>query len=248
MPLPTFQFRLTRDHIKRQRILAGAALVLALACMPVMGWAAGESVCPPCGASHAELRALFIHTQAAQARERFALIAGDSITEGLWLEQLGGLRVLNGGMGGGGIASVLQLLGSWPATSARPAAIVIAIGVNDSIKGPRPGPYFENWEKSYRQAISTAKGLAGGKVIVNTIIPVEAGKPLGESYFDRDAIARLNDIVRRVAREAGVGLVDNDASFGKLRAAGRAYTVDGVHLNALGFETWKSNLQSGVPR
>lgn len=116
--------------------------------------------------------------------------------------------------------------------------------MNDAIKGPRLPGHFENWEKSYRQAIAAAKALAAGKVTASTIIPVERGKPLGEGYFDRDAIARLNDIVRRVAHEAGIGLVDNDASFGRLRAQGRAYTVDGVHLNALGFDTWKANLQA----
>jgi len=215
---------------------------------PALARSSAEATCPPCGTPHVELRVLFIHTQALQARQDYALVTGDSITEGLWLDRLAGLPVVNGGIGGGGVSAVATLFGTWPAGAAKPRSIVIAIGVNDAVKGPRDAAYFANWEATYRQAIAAASRLAPGRVALSTIIPVEAGKALGESYFDREAIARLNDAIRRVARETGCALVDNDPAFLRLREARRPYTLDGVHLNALGFDTWKANLQAAAPK
>jgi lysophospholipase L1-like esterase/archaellum component FlaC len=210
------------------------------------GVASVSGFIPPLyGARHIEVRRFSILAQAEQLQNDFVLVTGDSITEGLYLQRLLDLPVLNGGMGGGGVRDVQGLLDNFP-TSSRIKAIVIAAGVNDSVRMNPPSGYFENWEKIYRSVVAKAKQLTEGHVAVSTIIPVEADKPLGDQYFDPDTIFHLNSIIRKVSVDQKVVLIDNDPPFMRLLTEKNQYTVDGVHMNRTGFETWKRNLQAAI--
>jgi len=58
---------------------------------------------PLYGARHIEVRQFMVLAQAEQQNSEFALIVGDSVTEGLFLQRVAGFPLINGGLGGGGV-------------------------------------------------------------------------------------------------------------------------------------------------
>jgi lysophospholipase L1-like esterase len=200
---------------------------------------------PLYGARHIELRKLFILSQAQQLQEEFILVTGDSMTEGLYLSTLGKFPVLNGGMGGGGVHALQELLNDFPSES-KLRGIIIAIGVNDAVRGAPDTDYLGNWNKEYLSLVKRAKALTRN-VAISTIIPVESGKTLGVQYFDLDLINRLNAIIRNVSAEQKTVLIDNDNMFRDLHEKNVEYTVDGVHMNRLGFDPWKKSISMQLP-
>ena len=103
--------------------------------------------------------------------DAYSLVVGDSITEALYLPKLGDALVINGGMGGAGVATVEELLREYP-MQPKLKVIVIAIGVNDAARRELPPTYFDEWERNYAKVLSQARVLAK-RVAVSTVIPVE---------------------------------------------------------------------------
>lgn len=197
------------------------------------------------GARYVEIRKHLILHQIQEADTEFMLIIGDSIVESLHMPILGDLPVITGGIGGGGVTHMQDLVANIPA--GRPIrGIVIAIGVNDTPHGKTPPDYFDNWSAALKKTISDAKLLAGNQVIVSTIIPVEKGKPMGDQNFDPEKIREINRRIRDIARETNTHLIDHDASFANLTNAGIEYTTDGVHLNDAGYRLMKDNVRKGT--
>lgn len=197
------------------------------------------------GARYMEIRKHLILHQIQEADSDFMLIVGDSIVEGLEMPSLGELPVITGGIGGGGVTHVQDLVENIPA--GRPIkGIVISIGVNDTPHGEIPSDYFDNWSASLRKTILNAKLLAGNQVAVSTIIPVEKGKPMGDQNFDTEKIKEINRHIRNIASETNTHLIDHETSFANLTSAGIEYTTDGVHLNDAGYRLMKDNIRKGT--
>lgn len=76
----------------------------------------------PLGKLHIALRKRFILDQISQSDQEITLLIGDSIIEGANLSNLGGLPVLNAGMGGGSIIDVYELISGVAADGRRQAA------------------------------------------------------------------------------------------------------------------------------
>ncbi|MDR2507022.1 MAG: SGNH/GDSL hydrolase family protein [Candidatus Accumulibacter sp.] len=211
------------------------------------GLASRKDCIPPLFASkHAALRKHFALDQISQADQGFILIIGDSIVEGMNLPSIAGIPVINAGMGGGGILDARELIAKIKSGTS-PNGVLIAIGVNDAIRGGGASPnYSAQWESVMRDTISRAKALAGDKVAVSTVIPVEKGKPLGDQYFDPQKIDEINRIIRKVCAESKITLIDQSASFIGLTGSGVEYTTDGVHLNNTGYRLMKSNIRKSI--
>lgn len=198
-----------------------------------------KNTTPP---NHIQIRQFSITTQSQQVLGKFALIIGDSITEALSLINYQGMPVLNGGMGGGGIQSAYDLLDK---VTIKPAIIIIAIGVNDSVKKNESKLSLNEWEAKYRLTVTKAKSLTD-HLILSTIIPVEPGKPLGDKYFDSELIEKMNLIIRKISKEESLNLIENDNGFKKLLTSKTIYTIDGVHLTPYGYKIWKKNLEHAI--
>jgi lysophospholipase L1-like esterase len=123
---------------------------------------------------------------------------------------------------------------------------LIAIGVNDAIRGEVQDEFFSAWEKKYDQAILLAKQMSGNKVAVLTILPVEKGKSLGDQYFSIDKIQALNQIIINLANKHGVMLIDQHAAFRLLYEANKPFTTDGVHLNVSAYRLMKETLRKAT--
>jgi lysophospholipase L1-like esterase len=163
------------------------------------------------------------------------------------MPSLGGMPVITGGIGGGGVMHMQDLVVNIPA--GKPVkGLVIAIGVNDTPHGRTAPDYFDNWSAVLKKVIFDAKQLAGNQVAVSTIIPVEKGKPMGDLNFDPNKIKEINRRIRAMARETNTHLIDHDASFANLTSAGIEYTTDGVHLNDAGYRLMKENIRQVANR
>jgi lysophospholipase L1-like esterase len=196
-----------------------------------------DRVPPLYGGHHVALRTRFILEQVRQSTGGSTLLLGDSITEGLFLDGPVGMRVINGGIGGAGVRDLTALVQQVAPRSMH--LVVIAIGVNDTMLARSHGT--SEWEQIFRQLISRAKGVARNEVVVSTILPVEGGKPLGSAFFDEEKIHEINQVIRRVAGEQGLTLIDGFAAFAPL-VGKTEFTTDGVHLNALGYTKLRSIL------
>jgi lysophospholipase L1-like esterase len=200
---------------------------------------------PLFGARHLIMRKRFVLDQISQTDRDFSLVVGDSIVEGMYLPELSKLPTINAGMGGGGVLDALELISAVPTGSAV-KGVLIAIGVNDAARGPTAPDYFGQWSNTLRETISRAKTLAGNKVAVTTVIPVEKGKTLGDQYFDPAKVGDINILIRNLCSETKTQLIDHGASFAEITRSGAEYTTDGVHLNSLGYMLMKENIQSAV--
>lgn len=95
------------------------------------------------GVSHKDVRIFFIQQQARQAPKGSILLIGDSITEGLFTEQMCGLAVLNAGIGGAGVTTFRKLV-TQVSQEIKPSVVVISLGVNDA--RAQPGMSLPQWK------------------------------------------------------------------------------------------------------
>ena len=151
-----------------------------------------------------------IERQAQQIGPDTVVMVGDSISEMMWLPQLCGRPVLNAAIGGTGIDSALQVVRT-VSKHARPAAYIVATGVNDASRSAAFDP--AEWRSKLKALIASA---GNATVTIVEPLPVEAGKPLGTPYFDPARLAQMRDIVRSTASSV-------------VRAPLRIGTTDGVH-------------------
>ena len=194
---------------------------------------------------HATLRQEFIATQAAQAQGGFVLLAGDGMAEGLYIPSVAGHPALNGGMKGAGMADIQRLLEKIPRNAAV-KMVVIHAGINDATRACACPGFAEKWESALRSAVDAAISLSSGAVALSTILPVETEKPMGARYYDPSKIAALNAIIRKVAAERKIILIDNDPAFAKLYTGKVQYTFDGANLNERGYGQWRENMKAAL--
>jgi lysophospholipase L1-like esterase len=194
---------------------------------------------------HISIRQFMVNSHLAQINEDRILFIGDSIVEGWLNEEIGQCKVLNIGFGSGRVSDVLAFLDELEATvqsgDVEPSYIksmVILIGVNDARKlEGQLTSYIDRWSEDYEKMLSKALELSLGEVMVATILPVGENMPLGDLYFDSDLIEAFNNSIRAIAERKEVNLIDAGARF--IESSGstsNAFTTDGVHLNAEGYQ------------
>lgn len=195
-------------------------------------------------ASHLEVRTQIVRYQLLQApKDRTIVVLGDSIAEGALWPSICGASVINGGIGGASLLTVLDVMPAW--LDRRFEAIVIAAGVNDAARlRPTPVPEFR---ARLERILARAKEHSR-IVVMSTVLPVETGGPLGESAFDPGLIAAYDGAIRELAGRSGTPLVDLSQAFavpdrGPMSSGA---TLDGVHLAPHGYATWLGAMTHAV--
>jgi lysophospholipase L1-like esterase len=185
-------------------------------------------------------RQSMILMQVAQLPARGSVVLlGDSITDGLFLSSNSG-NLLNAGIGGAEVADVLSLAKKI-FDRVKPSVMLVTIGINNAMKGREQF----NPESLRREYTEICKYISskGTRLILSTVFPVAKNRPLGDVYFDMERVRRINGIIKAVAEEERIELLDGFAYFvdpeGYLPSE---LTTDGVHLNAAGYEKWKKRL------
>ena len=166
------------------------------------------------------------------------LFVGDSQTDGCeWRELLGNKLVKNRGIDGDNTEGVLARLEE--ITASKPAKIFLEIGTND-LALKRSLAQIQNDYASILDQIT--KVSPNSILFVQSVLP-RYDDPNRKGGVSNDSIVELNKALQRLAVQKGAKYIDLHSSFvdenGLLR---KKYSLDGVHLNAEGYEIWKKQL------
>ncbi len=154
-------------------------------------------------------------------------VFGDSITWGSWdprrggwvgrLREAGCLRedlsnpeqgtytaVYNCGISGDKLSDVLTRF-DVEAMARQPAAVVIAIGINDIPHDDHPGTPAEEFRRGYERLVTKARSIASDVVLVT---PTNVDETRSEHAYRNADIAVLAEVVRSVAGAQQLPLVD----------------------------------------
>lgn len=174
-----------------------------------------------------------IFQQAAKQPRDGVVVLGDSNVELQRFTTLCGRPVLNAGISGvttGPLARPVEGI----LRHARPAIVVVAVGVNDAAAA-RTTP-FDTWQADYRALLRSVRAK---HVIVMGIPPIEPGQRWSRN-FDQAMIDRQNAALPALAAAAG-------AHFVRPLASTRGLTFDGVHLTVRGDALWQAAVETACP-
>ncbi|MEO3431387.1 SGNH/GDSL hydrolase family protein [Pelagibius sp. CAU 1746] len=158
------------------------------------------------------------------------LFLGDSITEGLWGQPHCQMPAgtINGGIGSMTVRPILDRIDEI-LDRVQPDEVTIMLGVNDAARSRAGSTETANWEADYTALVNAIRAR-GIRVALFLVMPVEAGKPMGDAYFDPRSILRFNrHILYAVDADLIVNLYHPWLRAGTLVGL-PGMTVDGVHL------------------
>jgi hypothetical protein len=183
--------------------------------------------------THGPTRQFVIRSTLARV-ENAVVVLGDSIVEMSTLPRsLCGHPIVNAGIGGASTESNLGSILKESLGDKRAALVVISLGTNDAAI---PNS-VERYRSNYRALLTELSALTPRTAIV-AIPPPEAG--LEEAKKASPAtIDSYNAILPALAEEAR-------ALFIALPAMPERHTLDGIHLNAAGYEIWDRAILRGV--
>jgi len=206
-------------HWKSLRIITLAACVFAA----FLFW-----VRKPVADEHRRARQLIIYYTLSRMDDP-VLVVGDSLVEASTLPRsICGHPIVNAGLNG---ASTTSDLGNWlaPVLAGKPPAlIVVSLGTNDALASRSVAEFTDRYGILLNQLSKSARRMA-----VLQVPPVEAqGRMTAEMQNEAAAtIQRYNQVLPDLAKR-------NGAAFAALPAMPSPHTIDGVHLNAGGYQGW----------
>jgi hypothetical protein len=183
--------------------------------------------------THGSTRQFVIRSTLARVDDAI-IILGDSIVEMSTLPRsLCGHPIVNAGIGGASTESGLGAILKESLGNRRAALIVVSLGTNDAAI---PNS-LERYRSNYRSLLSELAALTPRTAIMSIPLPeagLEEAKKLSLATIDS-----YNGILPGVAGEAG-------ATFIALPAMPERHTLDGIHLNAAGYEVWDGAILRGI--
>ena len=169
------------------------------------------------------------------------IFLGNSITAGTdWNELLEMPNVKNRGISGDITFGVLERLDE--VIEGQPAKVFVLIGINDISRNIPDSVILQN----YQRIISRIKkGSPSTKIYFQTLLPTNSsfGKFINH-YNKEDHILWINKALKELANREKVILIDLYPVFlDKENNLEKAYTNDGLHLNASGYKKWSDVLK-----
>jgi hypothetical protein len=187
--------------------------------------------------SHRRSRQIILYYTLSRV-DRPIIVLGDSVVEASTLpRELCGHAIVNAGLDG---ASTMSDLGDWlmDALDGKPvAAIVIALGVNDALGAARNLPQFKANYSTLLAQLSKAKA----RVIVLAVPPLDVSPRL--TVEAQTEVMRLIESYNSALPELAVR---GGATFAALPPMPAPHTIDGVHLNAAGYQLWNQAVLQGA--
>ena len=167
------------------------------------------------------------------------IILGDSITEASTLPRsICGHALVNAGLDG---ASTSSDLGNWlfeVVNGRRVAMIIVALGTNDALNSPPASK--EVFADRYRDLMVPLSQLTP-RLAIAGIPPVRAYGRVTANVA-KEALRTIEDynsVLADVAKRVG-------ATFAPLPEMPEISTIDGVHLNSAGYESWDAAMMQAA--
>jgi len=171
------------------------------------------------------------------------VFVGNSITAGVdWMELLGRSDVRNRGISGDISFGLLERLDE--ITEGKPAKVFILIGINDISRNIPDTIIVRN----YRMIIQRIrKESPDTKIYIHTLLPVNNDFTQFKNHYNKDShIKYVNEEIRKLATAEKATVIEmHDAFLNSDQKLDKAFTIDGLHLNADGYKLWKSILLKG---
>jgi lysophospholipase L1-like esterase len=171
------------------------------------------------------------------------IFLGNSITDGVdWVELVGNRHAKNRGISGDITFGVLERLDE--VIEGQPAKVFILIGINDISRNIPDAVILQNYQ---RMVSRIKKGSPKTRIYLQTLMPVNSSFGKFPNHYNKDQhLLAVNQGLRELAAREQVTLVDLYPAFldnqNRLVAA---YTHDGLHLTALGYQKWAELLKAG---
>src|SRR5688572_5476925 len=168
------------------------------------------------------------------------IFLGNSITAGTdWNELLGNTQVRNRGISGDITFGILERLDE--VTAGKPAKVFILIGINDISRNVPDSVITGNYRLMIRRIKKTSPAT---KIYFHTLMPVNNAFP-ARNHFNKDEhILYVNEQLKKIAAEEKITLIDLYPHFlDAEKKLDKQYTMDGLHLNAVGYKVWASLLK-----
>lgn len=166
-------------------------------------------------------------------RSGAVIFAGDSLTEQAdWNKLLKRNDIVNRGIGADTSVGLEFRLGE--IIKHAPSKIFLMIGVADLRIGRRPVQVLEQYRRILERL---AQELPQTRIFVQSILPIHPAL-FGREIALED-IRAINEELEPLAGSYGATFLDLHSHFSDSeQRLDRAYTVDGVHLNAVGYKKW----------
>ena len=169
------------------------------------------------------------------ASKNSVIFLGDSLTNRCeWSELFANQNIKNRGINGDNTYAILKRLDQ--ITSLQPQKIFIMIGINDIIAKEQPDKIIYKYRLILR---GINQSIPGTKVFVQSVLPVNNRLKL---IADNNEIIALNNKIKILAEEFKYKYIDLYSTFSTNNQLTEIYTNDGIHLNGIGYLTWKQAL------
>ncbi len=183
--------------------------------------------------THAPTRQFVIRSTLARFDDA-VVILGDSIVEASTLPRsVCGHAVVNAGIGGASTTSGLDSILATALGDKRAALVVVSLGTNDAAVPDS----VEQYRSNYRALLEKLAALTPRRSIT-AIPPPEAGLEEAKKV-SVNLIDGYNAVLPDLAKEARVAFIP-------LPAMPERHTIDGIHLDAAGYEIWDRAILSGI--
>jgi len=165
---------------------------------------------------------------------------GDSLTEFCqWNELLKNNDVVNRGVGGDTTKNVLIRLDS--ILQSKPKKILIMIGINDIMTGADITVILDNYNKIIN---SIKEKTPDTKIIIQNILPITN---ISNHESKNIYIKEINQSISKIAKDNNIEYIDiNEKLIAKDGQLNKDFTIDGIHLNAQGYDIWKQTIERYV--
>lgn len=185
----------------------------------------------------------------SKINENSIVFIGDShITFFPLTEWFNDTNVLNNGINGDKTSDVLHRIGRIAAY--RPKSVFLQIGINDILSTDEGISGDTSLLNNYRKIICLSQKISPETdIYINSIMPVSknyAGERI-DSITSR--ILSINEVLQRLAFEKGCTYIDVFHALASSHNRLPFYlTVDGLHLNRLGYNKWFHVIKSAAKR
>lgn len=168
------------------------------------------------------------------------IFLGNSITDTAeWSELFENPNIKNRGIGGDDTDGVIERLTE--VTESNPAKVFIMIGTNDLAYGKSVEYVIENYKKIVAQI---QKDSPNTKIYIQSVLPVDDAV---HNTRPNISIENINTALQDLVTQENLTYIDLATAFsdenGKLS---KEFSIDGLHINGLGYQKWKEIIEKYV--